>query len=123
MRNILVVDDSPLVRGVIRRIIEALGFGVVEAADGRQAIAACETMGVPDAIILDVIMPAMDGLECLRALRQDQRFQDCPIIMCTTRNEPEEIEAALAAGATEYIMKPFTDEILADKLRQVGLIA
>ena len=122
MRHILIVDDSRVMRLVIRRIVESLGFAVDEAADGQQALQRIRNAGLPDAVILDVVMPVMDGLSCLRAIRQDAHLKDCIVIMCTTQAEPEEIEAAVASGTNEYIMKPFTDEILADKLRQVGLI-
>jgi two-component system chemotaxis response regulator CheY len=79
-------------------------------------------VGPPDGILLDIVMPVMDGLEFLRAFRQEPGSQGCVVIMCTTKNEPAEIEAAMAAGANEYIMKPFTDDILSDKLRQAGLL-
>lgn len=123
MRRILIVDDSRVMRLAIRRIVESLGFAADEAADGQQALEHCRAAGPPDAVILDVIMPVMDGLSCLRAMRQDPQLKDCVVIVCTTRTEPDEIAAAVAAGSNEYIMKPFTEEILADKLRQVGLVA
>ena len=122
MRKILIVDDSRVVRIVIRRILESLGFTSDEVSDGQQALDYLKTNGPPDAVILDIIMPEMDGMTCLRAIRQDQQFQKCPIIMCSTQNSPAEIAEAVAAGANEYVMKPFSEEILADKLRQVGLI-
>lgn len=122
MRRILIVDDSKFVRSVTRRLVEQLGFAVDEAADGEQAWQACQASRPPDAIILDIIMPVLDGFAFLRRLRSDPRFNDCIVVMCSTKNDPAEIEAAVAAGANEYIMKPFTDEILSDKLRQVGLL-
>jgi len=122
MRRILIVDDSRVMRLVMRRIVESLGFEVDEAEDGQQALERLRAAGPPDAVILDIVMPVLDGLSCLRAMRQDPLLSACPVIVCTTKAEPEEIEAAVAAGANEYVMKPFTDEILADKLRQVGLI-
>ncbi len=122
MRKILIVDDSKFIRSVVRRFVESLGFAADEAEDGRQALEFCKAAGPPDGIILDIIMPVMDGHEFLRTIRQDPRFQNCAVIMCTTKSEPAEIEATMAAGANEYIMKPFTEDILADKLRQVGLL-
>jgi two-component system chemotaxis response regulator CheY len=117
------VDDSRFIRSVTRRIVEPLGFDVAEAEDGQQALAHCRAAGLPDGILLDIVMPVMDGLEFLRAFRQQPDTTSCVVIMCTTKNEPAEIESAMAAGANEYIMKPFTDDILSDKLRQVGLLA
>jgi two-component system chemotaxis response regulator CheY len=122
MRKILIVDDSRFIRSVTRRIIEPLGFDVAEAEDGQQALLHCRAAGPPDGILLDIVMPVMDGLEFLRAFRQLPGTAACVVIMCTTKNEPAEIESAIGAGANEYIMKPFTDDILSDKLRQVGLL-
>jgi two-component system chemotaxis response regulator CheY len=122
MRKILIVDDSRFIRSVTRRMIEPLGFDVAEAEDGRQALAHCQAAGPPDGILLDIVMPEMDGLEFLREFRQMPESVGCIVIMCTTKNEPAEIETALAAGANEYIMKPFTADILAEKLREVGIL-
>jgi two-component system chemotaxis response regulator CheY len=122
MRRILIVDDSKFIRLVTRRIVESLGFHCDEAEDGQKALQYCDANGPPDAIILDVVMPVMDGMEFLRAFRQTPQSKNCIVVMCTTRNDPDEIQAAVAAGANEYIMKPFTDDILAEKLRDVGIL-
>ena len=122
MQKLLIVDDSRFVRLAVRRIVEALGFAADEAENGQQALEYCTKLGPPDGIILDVMMPVMDGLSFLRAMRQEQRFQQCPVVVCTTKTAMGEIQDAMAAGANEYVMKPFTEEILADKLRQVGLL-
>jgi two-component system chemotaxis response regulator CheY len=122
MPTILVVDDSAVVRVAARRILDPLGFTVCEAVDGSSALEHCRSAGSPDAILLDVVMPDVNGVAVLRALRADPRFQQCVVIMCTTRAEPEDIRAALEAGANEYVMKPFTSEILVDKLRATGVL-
>ena len=122
MKRILIVEDSKVVRLAIRRIVESLGFTVDEAADGQQALDHCRSAGPPDALLLDIIMPVMDGMSCLRALRQDEQLKRCVVIMCSTKNSLAELQEAVAAGANEYIMKPFTEEILTDKLRQVGIL-
>ncbi len=119
-RMCLVVDDSRVVRKVARRILEAHGYLVAEAADGQQALIACrETM--PDCVLLDWNMPVMDGITFLRHLRQEFGPNDPPVVFCTTENDMSHIEMAISAGAQEYIMKPFDDEILVGKLMQVGL--
>jgi two-component system chemotaxis response regulator CheY len=122
MRTVLIVDDSKVVRIVVRRMVESLGFATAEATSGEEAVAYLNANEPPDAVLLDIVMPAMDGMACLRAIRQDLRFERCPVIMCSSQNSPDEIADAVAAGANEYVMKPFSEDILADKFRQVGLI-
>ena len=122
MKRILVVEDTRLIRRMIRQMLETCGFAVDEAENGVQCLAHCREHGVPEGIILDVNMPEMDGMTCLRALRADPAFRDCLIVMCTTEVEMPQIVAAMSAGANEYIMKPFTEDILRDKLRIVGLL-
>ncbi len=122
MKRILIVDDSRTVRSVIRQMLESRGFLVDEAENGRKAIDRCRDTGPPEGVILDVNMPEMDGLTCLREIRRDPAFASCRIVMCSTRVEFEQVAEAVAAGADEYIMKPFTEDILVDKLRQLGLL-
>jgi two-component system chemotaxis response regulator CheY len=119
-RTCLVVDDSRVVRKVARRILEAHGFEVEEAEDGQKALDACRT-GLPDCVLLDWNMPVMDGITFLRALRQEFGPDGPPVVFCTTENDMSHIEMAIEAGAQEYIMKPFDDDILVGKLSQVGL--
>ena len=121
MKSFLVVDDSRVIRNVARRILEALGFKVEEAADGQLALEACKR-AMPDGILLDWNMPVMNGIEFLRALRATPGG-DAPIVLfCTTETEMTKIQQAIEAGANEYIMKPFDSEIVESKLRQVGLL-
>ena len=123
MKRILIVDDNRIIRRLIRQMLEPCGFAVEEVADGMQCLEHCREQGIPDGIILDVNMPEMDGITCLRAMRADPTFRDCVVVMCTTQVELEHIMTAMSAGANEYVMKPFTEEILRDKLRIVGLLA
>ena len=119
--DILVVDDSRVVRKAARRILERHGFVVREAEDGALALQACHER-LPRLVLLDWNMPVMDGLEFLCAARA-AFGPDRPLIMlCTTESEFERIVTALAAGAQEYIMKPFDDAILTGKLVQLGLV-
>jgi two-component system chemotaxis response regulator CheY len=121
MKTCLVVDDSGVVRKVARRIVEAMGFQVIEAEDGSVALDACK-QAFPDAVLLDWNMPVMDGLEFLIQLRR-MPGGDAPIVVfCTTENGIDHIARALEAGANEYIMKPFDKDIVADKFREVGLV-
>lgn len=120
-RTCLVVDDSRVVRKVARRILEANGFAVTEAADGQQALNACHK-ALPDCVLLDWNMPVMDGLAFLKALRAEYGPDNPLVVFCTTENDMSHIEAAIANGAQEYIMKPFDEDILTGKFAQVGLL-
>jgi two-component system chemotaxis response regulator CheY len=120
-RTCLVVDDSRVVRKVARRILEAHGYEVAEAGDGLQALDACRK-GLPECILLDWNMPVMDGLTFLRSLRREFGPDNPLVVFCTSENDMNHIEAAIASGAQEYIMKPFDEEILIGKLDQAGLL-
>jgi len=121
MRTCLIVDDSRIVRKVATRIIDKLGFTVAEAEDGAQALAYCEKQ-FPDLILLDWYMPVMNGLEFLEKMRALPGGDKPVVIFCTTENEMSHIQQAIMAGANEYVMKPFDEEILSGKLSQVGML-
>lgn len=120
-RLCLVVDDSRVVRKVARRILETHGFAVEEAEDGAVALGKCRA-ALPDAVLLDWNMPVMNGIDFLRALRQEFGPDRPPVVFCTTENEMRFVIAAMEAGAQEFIMKPFDEEILTGKFAQVGLL-
>lgn len=117
----LIVDDSKVVRKLARRMIEPLGFECHEAENGQEALTACAS-AMPDCILLDWHMPVMDGMGFIQSLRAMPEGKAPKVIFCTTENEMSSIMQALAAGADEYVMKPFNEEIIRDKLAQVGLI-
>jgi len=117
----LVVDDSSVVRKVARRILERNGFTVREAEDGQKALDACR-LEMPRAVLLDRNMPVLDGIGFLRALRAEYGPDNPVVVMCTTEAGTEKILEGLEAGAQEYVMKPFDEEILCDKFTQVGLL-
>lgn len=121
MKSCLIVDDSRVIRSLARQIVEEFSFQVAEAADGRQALDACEK-GLPDAVLLDWNMPVMDGFEFLQELRKLPGGDRPVVIFCTTVNDLEHIEQAIRGGANEYVMKPFDSDILRSKFAQVGLI-
>lgn len=121
MKTCLVVDDSKIVRKVVRKIVESLGFHVLEAEHGREAIDQVRANAV-DVIILDWNMPVMDGMECMKEIRADPGITQPRIIFCTTENEFSKIQQAIMAGADEYVMKPFDEAIIGGKMRQLGII-
>ena len=120
-KTCLVVDDSHVVRKVARRILENLGYTCEEAEDGQVALAACRK-SMPELVLLDWNMPVMNGIEYLRALRQEPNGTKPVVVFCTTENDMSSIQEAMGAGANEYIMKPFDNDIIAGKLAQLGLI-
>ena len=116
MKHCLVVDDSRVVRKVARKILEELKFDISEAEDGAIALTACRGQ-MPDAILLDWNMPNMSGIEFTRALRQVA--PSVPILMVTTRSVREDIMAAIEAGVSNYVVKPFTPQLLKEKIDAV----
>jgi two-component system, chemotaxis family, chemotaxis protein CheY len=117
----LVVDDSRAIRSIIGRTVVELGFEVLEAAHGREALARLAETGRVDLILVDWNMPELNGFDFLRMARANPRWNDTVIIMVTTETEVNEVHRALAAGANEYVMKPFTKDVLREKLQLVGL--
>ena len=120
-RHCLVVDDSRVVRKVARRILEARGFVVEEAEDGKIALDACRRH-LPGCVLLDWNMPVMNGIEFLKALRLEFGPNNPPVLFCTMETDLSFIEQAIAYGAQEFIMKPFDEDILLGKFEQVGLL-
>lgn len=120
-KSCLIVDDSRVVRKVARRIAEDTGFQCTEAEDGEKAYQSCAA-SMPDLILLDWLMPVMNGLEFLEKLRRMENGKHPKVIFCTTENTPKHLKRALDAGADEYIMKPFDNEIMEAKFTIVGLI-
>jgi two-component system chemotaxis response regulator CheY len=121
VRTCLVVDDSRVIRKVARRIIEDMGFEVAEAGDGLEALAWCRA-SMPDAILLDWNMPAMNGIDFLRQLRRERGGEEPKVVFCTVENDLDHIREALACGAAEYIMKPFDSDIVQSKFAQAKLV-
>lgn len=122
MKTILLVDDSRAVRLTARRMLTEIGCNVLEAEDGQQALQVLREHPETDAVLLDWNMPVMDGITMLRVLKADSSMPQPHVVMCTTENDMTRILEAIAAGAVEYIMKPFTDDILREKLQDAGVL-
>jgi two-component system, chemotaxis family, chemotaxis protein CheY len=116
----LIVDDSRVIRRMAADILKGLGLRTAEAENGLKGVEFCRTT-VPDMVLLDWNMPEMDGITCLRALRAMNLNPRPVVVMCTTESGLSKIQEALEAGADEYIMKPYDQGVLLDKLAQVGL--
>jgi two-component system chemotaxis response regulator CheY len=118
----LVVDDSRAMRMVLRRIVSGLGFDVVEAGNGQEALDAVDAGPIPDIALVDWNMPVMDGLEFVTNVRSRPELRGVTLMMVTTESEHGQIVRALAAGAHEYVIKPFTPDAIAEKLALLGLV-
>ena len=115
MRQVLVVDDEPHIRTVLRGYLEAAGFAVAEAADGGTAVAEVRRQP-PDLVLLDVMLPGIDGLEVLRQLRT---FSDVYVILVTARTEEVDKLVGLGVGADDYVTKPFSPREVAARVKAV----
>ena len=118
----LVIDDSRTMRRIVSRVLVGLGYEVVEAADGQQALDALAAGPLPDLACVDWNMPVMDGLTFVTTVRANRDWRDITLMMVTTESEHSQIVRALAAGAHEYLIKPFTPDALRDKLDLLGLV-
>ena len=117
----LVVDDSKPSRSILARVLRDLRFDCTEAANGLEALATLSTSPRPDLVTINWHMPVMDGIELLKRLRAAPAHRDLKLLMVSTENDRERIAAALAAGADDYLAKPFTPEALARKLVALGI--
>ncbi len=113
--KILVVDDERAVRDSLRRALELQGYAVALAADGAEALAQLESNGPVDAVLLDVLMPGLDGLEVCRQIRRSGN--EVPVLMLTARDAVGDRVAGLDAGADDYVVKPFALEELLARVR------
>ena len=120
MRNALVVDDSRAIRSILRKRLAALGFTVSEAGNGEEAIKVLHSTQSISLALVDWNMPVMNGFELLTKIRSDPAYNELVIVMVTTETETPQMMAALEAGANDYIMKPFTDEVIAERLLLLG---
>jgi two-component system chemotaxis response regulator CheY len=117
----LIVDDSKAMRMILGRTLLELGFDISESGDGRQALDLLNRGEQVNLMLVDWNMPVMNGYELIRAVRANALLTDVRIMMVTTETSLANVEKALAAGANEYLMKPFTKELLVEKLALLGL--
>lgn len=117
----LVVDDSRFIRAYLHSVFAERGVECIEAADGAEGLKVLRDSGPFTVALVDWNMPVMTGLQLLQAARADPAFDATRIVMVTTEAENDHIEAALLAGADEYLVKPFDEAGLFDKLRMAGV--
>ena len=118
--RLLVVDDSSTMRRIIKNTLQRLGYDdVLEAENGVEAWEILSTKRDIDILITDWNMPEMNGLELVKKTRADAHYEDIPIIMVTTERGKAEVITALKAGVNNYIVKPFTPQVLKEKLEAV----
>lgn len=112
----LVIDDSRAVRAFIRPILNEMGFEVCEAGNGQEGLERLREYPETGIVLVDWNMPIMDGLQFIQVVRADPAYRGLRIVMVTTETESEQMNRAMAAGADEYVMKPFSKEVLVAKL-------
>jgi two-component system chemotaxis response regulator CheY len=118
----MVIDDSRAMRSILRRIVSELGFDCVEAANGQEALDIMNSGSLPDVALVDWNMPVLDGLSYISAVRGNRDWRDVSLMMVTTEGEHAQVVRALAAGAHEYVIKPFTPDAIQEKLQILGLV-
>lgn len=117
-KTVLVVEDEADIRDVVRFHLKKEGFNIIEASTGEEAIEKTR-LERPDLIILDLMLPTLSGFDVCRAIKNDPRTSDIPIIMATARGEDGDIVAGLELGADDYVVKPFSMSVLAARVRAV----
>ncbi len=117
----LIIDDAKAMRIILKQIIESIGGQVEEAGNGKEGLAKLKSMGQADLVLVDWNMPEMNGLDFVRNVRSEAGYRRLPIMMVTTETEASQMGKALAAGANEYVTKPFTKDTIQSKLKLLGI--
>lgn len=118
MTRVLAVDDEPHILKLVSFALSSRGFDVLEAADGLAAIEIARAEQ-PDLILLDVMMPALDGYEACRRLKADEATAHIPVVMLSAKSQQAERSTGIACGAIDYICKPFTPKDLVGEVRRI----
>lgn len=117
----LVIDDSRTMRIILGGILKQAGFDIAEAGNGREGLDRLRQLGGAELAVVDWNMPEMNGLEFVQAVRAKEEHSSLRLIMVTTETEASQVARALEAGADEYIMKPFTKDVVLEKLETLGV--
>lgn len=119
IKKILVVDDSPTERHVLGEVLSKQGFQVVFAESGEQGVAMSKSES-PDLILMDVVMPGLNGFQATRAITKDEATQHIPVIICTTKDQETDKLWGMRQGARDYVTKPIKAEELLSKIAALG---
>jgi two-component system chemotaxis response regulator CheY len=117
----LIVDDSRATRSLLRRTLTEVGYEVLEAGNGLEALELLGTCDPVDLALVDWNMPEMDGLELVKAMRADRTYADMVVMMVSAESDMSNVARALMVGADEYAIKPVTKDILVEKLHLLGV--
>jgi two-component system, chemotaxis family, chemotaxis protein CheY len=118
----LVIDDSRAMRRIVSSIVGGFGYEVRDAGHGREGLDVLNEGWIPDLVTVDWNMPVMDGLQFVAAVRSNPAWRSITLMMVTSESEHTQIVRALAAGAHEYVIKPFTADAIRDKLALLGML-
>jgi two-component system chemotaxis response regulator CheY len=118
----LVIDDSRAMRRIVSSIVGGFGYEVRDAGHGREGLDVLGEGWIPDLVTVDWNMPVMDGLQFVAAVRSNPAWRSITLVMVTSESEHTQIVRALAAGAHEYVIKPFTADAIRDKLALLGML-
>jgi len=118
----LIIDDSRALRAIVAKLVKGLGFEVLEAGNGREALEQLKSNGAVDLSLVDWNMPDINGIEFIRAVRAQDEYNAMKVMVITTQTEIDHITKALESGANEYLMKPFTRDALLVKLQMLGIV-
>jgi DNA-binding response OmpR family regulator len=116
--SVLIVDDDPVVRRMLQLSFEAEGFNVLTAGDGIEGLEAMRA-GRPDVVVLDIMMPKLDGIKVMRELNEDDELRGTPVILLSAKATSLDIELGLKAGAADYVTKPCDPIDLVDRVRSL----
>ena len=117
-KKILVVDDEPDVQSLLSLMLKAQGYEVITAADGQEGLEKARGVA-PDLILLDVMLPKLDGYKVARMLKFDEKYRHIPIIMLTAKIQEKDKQTGLEMGVNEYVTKPFDTTLLVEKVKEV----
>ncbi len=119
----VVIDDSRAIRMIIGRTLKQLGFEIREAGNGAEGLRDIKEDPNIDLVLVDWNMPEMNGIDFLTALREEPELASLPVLMVTSESEPAQAERAMKAGASDYVTKPFSREVLVERLQRLGFNA
>lgn len=117
----LIIDDSRAMRRILRKIVEPLGFRIAEAGHGNDGLQRLSEQPNTELVLVDWNMPEMNGLDFVKVVRANPDYEQVKLVMVTTESEPARMVRALQAGVDEFVMKPFTSDILLGKLLLIGV--